>query len=204
MRVAAQVISFVFHPLLLTSYLTVLLCVFFPPLLMVAPGKIWLMAGFIFAVTFALPAINLVIFRYFGNISSLTMRERKERVMPFFFIAIMYTMVTVLFYYKLPVSSNLVRLLMIISALIIIAAIATLFYKVSIHSLAMWGGIGILLPLNKMVVTGELLYPTAGVIVITGVVMSSRLILNAHVPREILIGSCIGFVVGLGGMFILF
>lgn len=204
MRAAAQFISVVFHPLLLTSYLTLLLCIFFPPMLMVSPDKIWIMAGFVCAITFVLPALNLVIFRYFGNIASLALSERKERVMPFFFIAIMYTMVTVLFYYKLPVSSNLVRLLMIISALVIIAAIATLFYKVSIHSMAMWGGVGILLPLNKMVITGELLYPTVGVIVITGLVMSSRLVLNAHVPREILIGSILGFVVGMGGMFILF
>ena len=68
----------------------------------------------------------------------------------------------------------------------------------------MWGGIGILLPLNKALETGELLYPTIGVIIAAGLVMWSRLFLNAHVPREILIGSLMGFVIGFGGMVVLF
>lgn len=204
MRAIANFISIVFHPLLLTTYLTLLLCVFFPPMLMISPDKVWLVTVFVCLITFVLPVLNLVIFRFLGNISSLALRDRRERIMPFFFISIIYIMVTVLFYYKLPVSSNLVRLLIIISALVTVAAIITVFYKVSIHSMAMWGGIGILLPLNKVVETGDLLYPTAGVIVITGLVMSSRLILNAHVPREILIGSLVGFVVGFTGMVMLF
>lgn len=171
---------------------------------MIAPDKILTVTAFVCLITFFIPALNLLIFRFFGNISSLTLRQRNERVVPFFFIAIIYVMITLLFYYKLPVSSALVRLLMIISAIIVVAAFITLFYKVSIHSMAMWGGIGILLPLNKIITTGELLLPTVVMIVITGIVMSARLLLNAHVPREILVGSLTGFVIGLAGMSILF
>jgi membrane-associated phospholipid phosphatase len=85
-----------------------------------------------------------------------------------------------------------------------VSAIVTVFYKVSIHSLALWGGVGILLPLNKAADNGALLWPTMGIIVSAGLVMSSRLQLNAHVPREILVGSLLGFALGFSGMVILF
>jgi hypothetical protein len=203
-KAAAQFVSFLFHPLLLTSYLVLLLGIFFPPMLMIKPQNVLLIAGFVSLVTFVLPAFNLLTFKYFGTISSLTLGSRKERVLQFFFIAVIYILVTFMFYYKLPISANFIRLMMIISALVLAAAVITIFYKLSIHSLAMWGGVGILLPLNKVSETGELLWPTVGIIIVTGLVMSSRLYLNAHTPREVLVGSVTGFVIGFGGMIVLF
>lgn len=94
--------------------------------------------------------------------------------------------------------------MIIITSLVIVSAVVTVFYKVSIHSLALWGGVGILFPLNKAIDSSELLWPTVGVVICAGLVMSSRLQLNAHVPREILIGSLLGFALGFGGMVILF
>lgn len=170
---------------------------------MINPENVWPVTGFIFLITFVLPAFNLIIFRYFGSISSLTLANRRERIMPFFFIAIIYVLITVLFYYKLPISASLIRLMMIISLLVSVSAVITIFYKISIHSVAMWGGVGILLPLNK-VSDSALLWPTAAIIVVAGLVMSSRLVLHAHVPREVLVGSVIGFALGFGGMVILF
>jgi membrane-associated phospholipid phosphatase len=68
----------------------------------------------------------------------------------------------------------------------------------------MWGAVGMMLPMNKVSEIGSLLIPTAIVIVIAGMVMSARLALNAHTPREILIGSTSGFAIGFFGMIILF
>ncbi len=93
---------------------------------------------------------------------------------------------------------------MIITALIVIAMIVTLFYKISIHSLAITGLIGILLPLNKITEDNRLLFPTVLVICAAGLVMSARLKLGAHTPREVMHGSLIGFIVGFCGMIILF
>src|SRR3954468_4193858 len=104
MKVAAKVISFVFHPLLLTTYLVVVLSLFFPPMLMIKRETLLPIAGFVFMVTFVLPAFNLLTFRYFGNISSLSLDQHKERILPFFFIAVIYILVTGLFYFKLPIS----------------------------------------------------------------------------------------------------
>jgi membrane-associated phospholipid phosphatase len=86
----------------------------------------------------------------------------------------------------------------------VVATLFTLFYKVSIHTLGVTGILGILLPLNKVAENNSLFIPTLVLIVIAGLVMSARLQLNSHTPREVLIGAVTGFAVGFFGMIILF
>ena len=93
---------------------------------------------------------------------------------------------------------------MILDALILVSTITTLFYKASIHSLAMWGLVGMLIALNAVTEDGSLFYPLIGAIVLTGVVMSARLQLQAHTLREIIVGSVLGLVTSVVGVMILF
>lgn len=203
MRTAAKIVSFVFHPLLMTTYLVLLLGIFFPQMLLIKASALKLFALLIFFVTFVLPVLNMVMFKMNGVISSFTLASRAERIMPFIFISIIYSLVTALFFYKGAFGSNFNKLMLIVSLMVVIATVITFFYKISIHSISIWGAVGILLPLNK-IVEGSLLWPTAAIIVIAGFVMSSRLFLNAHTPREILFGAVVGFSISFGGLIILF
>jgi membrane-associated phospholipid phosphatase len=60
------------------------------------------------------------------------------------------------------------------------------------------------MPLNKAVENGSLLWPTLIVLIVAGLVMSARLYLNAHTPREVLYGALAGFSIGFFGMIFLF
>jgi len=200
----AKFISVGFHPLLLTTYLVIVLSYYFPSMLMIRKENRMIIIGLVFVFTFVLPAVILVMLRAFGTIQSLTLQSRKERILPFVFISTFYVLFTFLFYFKLPFSANFEKLMMIVSALVVVSLLITLFYKISIHSIAMGGGIGILLPLNQVTEQMSLLWPTAFTILATGLVMSSRLLLDAHTPREVMYGSVVGFVVGFFGMIILF
>ena len=202
MRTAAKIISFVFHPLLLATYLVLMLGIFFPAMLMISLGNLKLVALFVFGFTFFIPAVNIWLFRFLGSISSLQLESRQERKQPFVFISIMYIIVAYLFYQKLPFSISFNKLMIIIAALVVTATIITFFIKVSVHSLAMCGWVGILLPLVKF--SPELLWPTAAVVALAGLVISSRLILNAHTLRETVIGGIAGLIVGYGGMMLMF
>lgn len=203
MRTAARLVSFVFHPLLFTTYLVIVLGFLMPRFLLIPPAAIWKFAGFVAVITFVFPAANLVMLKAFGSISSLEMAERKDRVLPFLMIAVFYGVVCSMFYYKVSVNVNFNKLMLIVTALTVVAAVVTFFFKISVHSLAMGGALGILLPLNKAA-EGELLYPAAALIVLAGVVMSSRLYLQAHTLREVGYGAAAGFLVGFSGMIILF
>lgn len=186
----------------MTTYLFVVLAFFFPGIFQPIHPSPWFLF-LIFLMTFLLPSLNFIFFRVTGTIKDLQMFNRTERILPFAFVTILYCVVTFMFYWKFPVP-NVLKLMMIITAIVIAAAITTLFYKVSVHTMAIWGIIGILLPLNNASEQGLLLYPTIAAVILAGVVMSSRLQLNAHVPREVLVGGILGFALGFGGMMSLF
>jgi membrane-associated phospholipid phosphatase len=167
---------------------------------MIAPQNLRVMTAFIFCFTFLLPVVNLIMFRMFGTISSYTLENRAERVIPFVAITLIYLVTAFLFFFKLRFSTNFSFLLLIVSVLVLTAVVLNFFLKISVHALAAWGGVGILLPLNKAIEQPDLLWPTAGAILITGFIMAARLYLNAHTPREILVGSVSGFIIGFLGV----
>ncbi len=142
--------------------------------------------------------------RFFGTISSLLLESRQQRYVPFTFIAIIYVLISFLFFFKFPFSDSFNRMMLVVALLVTSATVATFFFKVSVHSLAMWGMVGVLLPLNKTVESGVLLWPTAFTVLLSGLVMSARLYLEAHTPREIFWGAIIGFAVSFTSMIILY
>ncbi len=181
-----------------------LLGYYFPSMLMIAPENFKIILAFVFCFTFLLPAVNMLMFKLFGTISSYTLDSRKERIIPFLAISIIYVVTTFLFYNKLRFSQNFNYLILLVTVLVVVSAALTLLYKVSVHSLAVWGAIGIILPLNKALEQSYLLWPTAIALVIAGVVMASRLYLNSHTPRQVLVGSLVGFSIGFLGIIFLF
>jgi hypothetical protein len=206
-NIAARIVSFLFHPLLMATYLFSLLSFTLPFAL--DPIQLSGQLNFIlliFIMTFALPVFNFIIFKMIGSMRSLTMEKRSERFLPFSFITILYIGVTYLFYTKSRVGlhDNVMKLLVIIDLLVFAATVITFFYKVSVHSLAIWGLLGILLPLNKVSEDNALLIPTLSVVVIAGLVMSSRLQLQSHSPREILVGTMVGFATSFTAMIVFF
>lgn len=207
MTLLARIVSVVFHPLLLATYLFGLLTLTLPTALDPLKEEGHLNFIFlIFCVTFLFPSLNVGIFKTFGSIKTLAMKDRRERVMPFTFVTILYCVITYLFYARtrIGLDDNLLKFLIIIDALVVVGTIATFFYKVSVHSIGICGIIGILLPLNNISEDGALFYPTIATIVIAGVVMSSRLQLNAHTPREVMVGSVLGFTTSFVLMFFFF
>ncbi len=203
LRTVSRVLSFVFHPLLFTTYLVLLLGLFMPRFLLIPAEAIWRFAGFVAVITFVFPAANLVMLKAFGTISSLEMQSRRDRIVPFVMITLFYGVVCAMFFYKVSVNVNFNKLMLIAASMTAVATVATFFFKISIHSLAMGGAIGIVLPLNKAG-EGVLLYPIVAMILLGGLVMSARLYLQAHTVREVGYGAAVGFLVGFFGMVLLF
>lgn len=203
----AKVVSIIFHPLFIPTYLFTFLSVAIPtslePITPELHGKFLL---FIFIVTCLLPMINVGIFKYFGTISSITMPDRKERLMPFVLISAIYVAVSYLFHLHghMNLNDNFMRFMIIIDMLVVASTVATFFFKVSVHSVTAWGLIGVLVPLNKITDVSSIFYPTIGVIVLAGFIMAARLELDTHTPREVMWGAVLGLATSVGGMLLLF
>jgi membrane-associated phospholipid phosphatase len=203
----ARIVSWVFHPLLLATYLFSLFTLLLPAGMQpIKDDGQWKFVFLIFCVTCALPALNIFLFKALGTISSVVLQHRRERLVPFSFVTVLYILITWLLYARtrIGLNDNLLKFLLLIDALVLVATIITFFYKVSVHSMAIWGFIGILLPLNKISEEGMLFAPTIIVILLAGVVMAARLQLNAHTPREVMVGAIAGLLITFGGMLVLF
>jgi hypothetical protein len=203
----ARLLSYIFHPLLMPTYLFLVLSAAYPPALdPIQPSSHLLFITLIFIVTFLLPILNLGIMKLFGSLRSFQMETRNERVLPFTLITTIYIFITFLFYYKsrISVNDNFLRIMIIIDMLAIVATLLTVFFKVSVHSLTAWGIVAILLLLNKTSEINTLFYPSVLAVLITGFIMSSRIYLQAHTLKEVLWGGIAGLGTAIIGMIVLF
>ncbi|MEO5603813.1 MAG: hypothetical protein ABIR06_23040 [Cyclobacteriaceae bacterium] len=203
----ARLVSYVFHPLLMPTYLFSLLAWALPTSMEpIRPDQHLKFIFFIFIVTFLLPFLNVGIFKAFGTIRSFSLPERKERLIPFSFISVIYVVVTYLFHSQtqMNLNDNFLKFMVIIDMLVIVATVTTFFFKVSVHTISAWGIIGMMVPLTKISQMNTLFYPTIGFIILAGIIMSARLQVGAHSSREVMWGSVLGLATSVAGMLILF
>jgi hypothetical protein len=203
----AKFISILFHPLLLATYLFLLFAWLYPPaLLPVREQSLRAILILIFVSTFVFPLLCVYFFKSFGTIKSINMPTRKERIIPFLLIVVLYGIVTYLLYVRTGISiqDNFMKFLLIIDGLVLCSFLFTLVWKLSIHSLAIMAIVGIMIILNNSVDSGVFLYPMLASLVLAGAVMTARLQLQAHTMREVVMGATVGLAVGIGGMIFLF
>jgi len=203
----ARIISIVFHPLFIPTY-SFTLCMFLFPegLKPVPPSYHHNFIILIFLVTFVLPLLLIGILKTLRLIDSVNIPDRRQRLLPFIVISCLYVSITIMFYVqsKIHPEENLMKLMMIIDALVVAPTLITFIFKISVHSIAVWGVIGMMIPLNNIAGDQRLFFPTIVIIVLAGFIMSSRLLLQAHSLREVLWGSVVGVAIGLSGILILF
>lgn len=207
MNVISKIISIVFHPLLLATYLVALLGWLYPvAILPVQASSVKNLTVLIFISTFCLPTVNVYFFKSFGTISSFKMPLRKERIWPFFMILLLYILVTWLLYVKtgLQWGDNLFRFILVTDALVLVSFVLTLRWKVSIHSLAATAWVTIVGFTHALSGGNELMLLWLISIVVAGAIMSARLYLGAHTPREVYAGAAAGIVTASVSMLILF
>lgn len=197
-RRLTQGISIVFHPLMMLTFSFLLINSILPDL--VRPLG-WVMLPFLFITTFIIPLFGVSILRYSGSISSLNLEKREERFLPFLFVTIFYTITTVMFVLKIEAHGTVSLMLVATTLLIFILMLVSFFFKISIHSAAISGVVGFLMVLTFNHPESHLIYALLACIILSGIVMSSRLYLNMHTPIEILCGSMVGILICFGTMY---
>ena len=203
-RKFALFLSYLFHPLLLTTLLIGSLYLYIPEVIRpINPDTIRQIMILISALTFVIPLCSILVMKLLGSIESLHMRSRKERILPFFFIGIYYSVTTYLFVSRLPFSDVLLAIFGGVTLLIFISTFITLFMKISIHSAGIWGIVGFTLALHLKVPVAGLFIPMIVSLLLAGVVSSSRLFLNEHTPRQVYVGAVTGFLICFSAMFLI-
>ncbi len=189
----AQVISIVFHPLLLPTYTYALLFtlpVYFAFVL--SPESRLTILGMIFLITCFFPAIFILFMVKRGIVQSVHMNKREERTFPY--------MVTIIFFYvtfyllkKIEIPAIYYYFAAAVTLLAVLTLIINMFWKISSHMVAIGGVFGLIVGLSFFlgIYFNGLIILLA---ILAGLIGFARLKTESHSPAQVYAGFFLGAV----------
>lgn len=188
----AQTCSYLFHPLLMTTFAAV---IFFNSghFFCIANPDIKNTIYFIFFIlTFLSPALFIPIIYYFKLSSK---REFSKKNAKLFILLIVTLLYSVVYYYMQRINMPLILLNVILSSILLssLCFIITIFWNISVYSSSIGGLLGYVFYLVI-----ELRLPIMIICFITifiaGLILSSRLYLNKHNALQVYLGLILGLI----------
>ena len=141
---------------------------------------------------FIFPVVVVLLLKGLGFIKSIYLDTAKERIVPYMASIIFFFWTWYVFYNRADAPQPMKDMLQGIFYASIIAMSANVYFKISMHAIAMGGLIGMML----MVLFGGMMLsglPLVISILLTGLVITSRLIASDHEHGDILAGFMTGF-----------
>lgn len=211
MKYIAKFFSFVFHPILLPTFATILL--FALPTYLSNFQYIYKkgVVQIVFLSTFLTPLLIILILINTQVISDFYLTKKKERFYPFAIVSFIYILAYIILE-NLPlgvlkVPSYINNFILLSALTIFISLIFNLKIKISAHM----AGVGLFLSFFLVFFNNEgigriifsflhfnitSIFFFSFIIIIAGIIASSRLFLKAHTNKELLIGFVIGVFIG--------
>ena len=194
----ASFISYLFHPLLFSTYGAIFIVAANPHLFAeyhIKTQILWVIITFIF--TFLCPIVWIVMMKKLELISDYKLSNPKERIIPYVAVATFYMWTYRLFKPtpELTQFSNQVISMMMLGAAvaIFIGFFINIFRKISLHAI----GAGCMLGLALVMIhlsDYDLKFFFVFVILAGGLIGTSRLLLGVHKQSEIYAGYLVGFI----------
>lgn len=155
----------------------------------------WLIILVVWLTTFVIPVLSLVILKFTGNIRSLKLTERKDRIVPFFYIAMFYGFTAYYFTEQILVTGVASGIFILAAVIIFLGAIITMFWQISAHALGVGGAVGMLLMITLWMPENRFKERLLVAVLMAGLVMMARLKLQVHTPAQVYSGFLLGLFV---------
>ncbi|MCB0547747.1 MAG: hypothetical protein KDD19_09165 [Phaeodactylibacter sp.] len=209
LRLLAQLISIIFHPLLIVTYMLVLLMLVNPYLFGVnnigdQSSKLLILQ--IFLSTFFIPGVAVAMLRFTGMIRSFQMESKQERIGPYVITGILYLWMFRNFLDNPSIPTAFTSFLLGATIALFFAFFINIFSKISAHAVGVGGLLGmvvitmllfsydtftILSPRGTMEISMSTVLLIT--ILVAGLVGTARLALQAHEPMDLYGGYLVGF-----------
>jgi hypothetical protein len=209
LRFSALVISVVFHPLLMLTYMLLLMLIANPYMFgYSAIAEADTLILMVFLTSALVPLIAIFVMKGIGWVQSLQMSDRHERIGPYIVTAVLYlTLYLHLSHARVFPDALLIAALGSVIALFC-GFFVNNFRKVSMHAIAAGGLLGLtgvlysrystdlfILPWpDRVGIQIPTIYLLYCVIIVVGAVCTARLIGKNHVPAEVYAGLFIGLL----------
>lgn len=193
-KVVAHLLSVLLHPVLIPTYLAMFIVWVLPNIFgFYTSGQAVFVVRTIALYTLLFPLMIVFLMRRLDFIDSFQVTDRKQRILVFMPMAFLYTWTcTVLYREQLPVIAAKMMFGATI-ALFLSMIVNIMVEKISIHAIGMGGAFAVVLFVSGISIF-NIAWALMLVIFLTGAVGTSRLILNAHQPREVYNGYMLGFL----------
>jgi len=207
-RSIAHFLSYLGHPLLVLSYMLLLLMATNPfafGVSSLADQKAVVLALSVFGTTFLIPGLGVALMKPLGLIKSLQMEDKMDRTGPYIICGVFY-----LWLFKNLLSGGYTPVLyskFVLGATIglFLSFFINIFTKISAHAVGMggmavmvllmvlqWSNAALPLPMFGGVLEINLLSVMAVIILLAGLVGTARLALKAHEPPDLYLGYAVG------------
>lgn len=192
----AYLLSVIFHPVLLPTWLMVVLAVKGQVLGGLNDKFLTLYYLIVcFVVSFVIPALAMLLMKKVKAINSFDLTTQRERLLPLLSMSIFFY--TTYYVFKNSEVNIIVPYFMLVSVLLCaVAIVITMRWKISLHTLG-WGAFVACLGLLTMKSPETYLLILSIAVVVAGLVASARLYLGSHTPAQIYVGFGVGLAVGL-------
>lgn len=192
----ALFLSVVFHPLLMTSYGSIILLFGLRDSVydFLTPYDVkWKITLVVFSFSFLLPVLNIYLMYRYNKIPSFILSKQEHRTFPYLVSSLFYFG---LFYLLMDLNIwNSLKLFILGGGIaILLTAVINLKQKISAHMVGLGGLLGVFISVAMLLKLDlTLLYIT--VVILAGVVGSARLFLEEHHPAQLLSGFVLGLLV---------
>lgn len=202
LRWPAVFFSYVLHPVFVPVYVIAFLVYIHPSYFSGFSARAKLQTVIIPVYNMVLlPLISILLMKGLGFIDSVFLRTRKDRIIPYMASGIFFFWAYLVFkrqeMYPPVLPGFVLGVFLAASA----ALIANIYFKISMHAIGMGGWLGIFWVIyreNSMLMS----WPLAAVILLTGVVCTSRFLISDHTQKDIYLGLLLGFASQLVSAFV--
>jgi hypothetical protein len=195
-RVAARIISYVFHPLFIPVYISWFLIYINPLFPAINPGDKWILLLRFIVMYTVFPLVTVFLAKGLGFIQSIFLKTQKDRIIPYVVCGIYYFWM----WYVLKNQPEFPQYFVMLSLAIFIASflglIVNSFMKVSMHTISAGVMITFIMLLAFLTDVNYGFYIGIAFL-LAGAVSSARLINSDHHPVEVYAGLIVGIVAQL-------
>ncbi len=199
MKNLSLVVSYLFHPILV-AFFGLLIILFRLNFVMINGKMLEAICVISFVLMVILPSLLIYIGYKFKIFPSIYLEKKEERYLPLLITGISYYLAYNLFSsWSVP---GIIQLYILGSILtIIVSLLISIVWKISLHSLSIGSVSGMLIGISSRTQI-NISFEILAILFLSGIIIGSRLYLNAHTKAEVYIGFASGFI-GMGLLFIL-
>jgi membrane-associated phospholipid phosphatase len=158
----------------------------------------------IFISTALFPSLFIFMLYRWGIILDMQVYKRSDRVYPYLLTSLLYIGLSVFYYQKFGIDPYFTQSLLVIAGIIMAVTIINTFWKISAHAVAIAGVCGMLGCFYAVLKHDEILMFWLLSILLSGLVMTARITLQMHTPKQTYYGFALGFLSGFVSTFFVF